>query len=90
MLVLSQTASTAIRNLVERPELPEVSGLRIANEEGGLSVSTAGMPAEGDQVVEDQGARVFLESSLAAMLDDKVLDATVDEHGRIGFVLSPQ
>ena len=91
MLVLSQTASTAIRNLVERPELSEVSGLRIANEQGGgLSVSAAGMPAEGDQVVEDQGARVFLESSLAAMLDDKVLDATVDEHGRIAFVLSPQ
>lgn len=28
-------------------------------------------------MVEDQGARVFLESSLAAMLDDKVLDESL-------------
>jgi iron-sulfur cluster assembly protein len=93
MLVLSESASTAISNLVDRPELPEFSGLRMAAEEGGsgrLGVSTAGMPEEGDQVVEDQGARVFLEPAAAVMLDDKVLDATVDEHGRIGFVLSSQ
>jgi iron-sulfur cluster assembly protein len=93
MLVLSENASTAIRNLVDRPELPEVSGVRIAPEEGGsgqLGVSTAGMPEEGDQVVEDQGARVFLDPGAAVMLDDKVLDATVDEQGRIGFVFSSQ
>jgi iron-sulfur cluster assembly protein len=93
MLALSESASTAIRNLVDRSELPGASGLRIAAEEGGsgrLGVSTAGMPEEGDQVVEDQGARVFLEPSAAVMLDDKVLDATVDEQGRIGFVLSSQ
>ena len=93
MLVLSENASTAIRNLVERPELPEVSGLRIAAEEGGsgsLGVWTVGVPEEGDQVVEDEGARVFLEPSAAVMLDDKVLDATVDEQGRIGFVLRPE
>ncbi|MGH6692950.1 MAG: Fe-S cluster assembly protein HesB [Gammaproteobacteria bacterium] len=92
MLVLSDSASTAIRNLVDRPELPDVAGVRIASgegESGRLSVSTAGLPEEGDQVVEDQGARVFLEPA-AAMLDDKVLDASVDEQGRIGFVLSHQ
>ncbi|MGH9230516.1 MAG: Fe-S cluster assembly protein HesB [Acidimicrobiales bacterium] len=93
MLVLSENASTAIRNLVERPELPDVAGVRIASgegESGQFSVSTAGLPEEGDQVVEDQGARVFLEPAAAAILDDKVLDATVDERGRIGFVLTPQ
>jgi Fe-S cluster assembly iron-binding protein IscA len=93
MLVLSDSAATAIRNLVDRPELPDVAGVRIASgegESGRLSVSTAGLPEEGDQVVEDQGARVFLEPAAAAMLDDKVLDASVDEQGRIGFVLSHQ
>lgn len=93
MLVLSESASTAIRNLIENPQLPDVSGLRIAGEEGQsgrLSVSTAGMPEEGDQIVEDQGARVFLEPSAAAVLDDKVLDATVDDEGRVGFVVAPQ
>jgi iron-sulfur cluster assembly protein len=93
MLVLAESASTAIRHLTERPELPDVSGVRIAAEEAGsgqLGVSTATMPEDGDQVVEDQGARVFLDEGAAAMLDDKVLGATVDEQGRIGFVLSTQ
>jgi iron-sulfur cluster assembly protein len=93
MLVLSETASTAIRQLIDRPELPDTSGLRIApaeGEAGRLGVSTAGMPEEGDQVIEDQGARVFLEPGVAEMLDDQVLDATADDQGRIGFVLSPQ
>ena len=93
MLVLAESASTAIRHLVERPELTDVSGVRIAAEEGAtgqLGVSTAITPEDGDQVVEDEGARVFLDPSAAAMLDDKVLGATVDEQGRIGFVLSTQ
>jgi hypothetical protein len=30
MLVLSESASTAIRYLVDRPELPEFSGLHMA------------------------------------------------------------
>ena len=92
MLVLSESASTAIRDLVDRPDRPDVSGLRIAPGEGksGLGVSAARMPEEGDQVVEDQGARVFLEPAVATMLDDKVLDATVDDEGRVGFVIGAQ
>ena len=93
MLLLSESASTAIRNLMDRPELPDTSGLRIAPAEGQsgrLGVSTAGMPEEGDQVIEDQGARVFLEPAVATMLEDQVLEATADEQGRIGFALSPQ
>jgi len=93
MLVLSERASTAIRNLIESPELPGVSGLRIAGEEGTgeqLSVTAAGMPEEGDQVLEDQGARIYLEATAAALLDDKVLDATIDDQGRIGFMVAPQ
>lgn len=93
MLVLSERASIAIRNLIESPELPGVSGLRIAGEQGGaehLSVTAAGMPEEGDQVVEDQGARVYLEANAAALLDDKVLDAAIDDEGRIGFMVAPQ
>jgi iron-sulfur cluster assembly protein len=93
MLQLSESASTAIRDLVESPELPDLAGLRIAGDESGsgqLTVSTAATPEAGDQVVEDRGARVFLEPGAAAILDDKVLDAAVDERGRMGFVLSSQ
>jgi iron-sulfur cluster assembly protein len=93
MLVLSESASTAIRNMVDRPERPDVTGVRIAGEEGGsgrLSVSAAGAPDEGDQVIEDRGARVFLEPSAAEVLDDKVLDAEVDDQGRVSFLVGSQ
>src|ERR687891_1927475 len=93
MLVLSENATMAIRNVVDRPELPDASGIRISGEQSEsahLNISMAETPEEGDQVVESGGARVFLEPSAATMLDDKVLDATVDEKGRIAFVLGSQ
>ena len=44
----------------------------------------------GDQVVEQAGATVYLDESAATMLDDKVLDAAVDEGGRVEFALGVQ
>jgi iron-sulfur cluster assembly protein len=93
MLVLTDTATSVIRGLVDRPELTGAPGLRIAgthNGEEDLTVSTVETPAAGDQVIEDQGARVFLEPGAATLLDDKVLDATVDEQGRVRFLLTVQ
>ena len=43
-----------------------------------------------DQVLEEDGARVFLEETAAVTLDDKVLDATVDEGGGVQFSIAPQ
>jgi Fe-S cluster assembly iron-binding protein IscA len=41
----------------------------------------AAAPAEGDQVVDEDGTRVFLEPAAASLLDDKVLDAEKhDDH----------
>jgi iron-sulfur cluster assembly protein len=93
MLVLSDTASMAIRSLVDDPDQADVSGLRIAvtpDGTGRIGVSAAGMPEEGDEVVEDRGARVFLERAVVPVLDDKVLDASIDDQGRLGFNLSSQ
>jgi iron-sulfur cluster assembly protein len=93
MLVLTDNAATTIRNLIDRPELPDLGGLRIAGAEDGsgrLTVSTATTAEQGDEVIEDQGARVFLEPVAADVLDDKVLDTSMDEQGRISFVLGPQ
>jgi iron-sulfur cluster assembly protein len=93
MLVLSESASTAIRNMVDLPGRPDVTGVRIAGQEGGpgqLSVSTVGVPEDGDQVIEEQGARLFLEPTAAEILDDKVLEASVDEQGRISFLVGTQ
>ncbi len=93
MLVLTESATTVIRSLVDRPELPDTAGVRIASTHDGpgpLAVAPAGAPDAGDQVVEEQGARVFLEPTAAAMLEDQVLDATVDAEGGIKFVLAAQ
>ena len=67
MLTLTDTAAEAIRGIVAAPELPDGAGLRIATQPGPgeastLEVSVAETPAETDQVVDESGARVFVEA----------------------------
>jgi iron-sulfur cluster assembly protein len=93
MLALTDNATSVIRALADRPELPDDSGVRIASGQdsaGALTITTVGSPETGDQVLDDGGARIFLEPSAAQMLDDKVLDATVNEDGRVQFLLASQ
>ncbi len=75
MLTLTDSAVTAIRNLTSQPELPDETGLRIMSQEQGgpaFQVTLAESPVDGDQVIETEGARVFLEPVAAVALDDKV------------------
>jgi Fe-S cluster assembly iron-binding protein IscA len=80
MLTLTESAKETVRDMVDAGEAPEGSGLRIATAEdadGGpaLTLEVAPAPAEGDQVVDEDGTRIFLEPAAASLLDDKVLDA---------------
>jgi iron-sulfur cluster assembly protein len=80
MLTMTEQARDVVREMVEAGGAPEGSGIRIASEQAadggeGLSLALATEPADGDQVVEEDGSRVFLEPRAASMLDDKVLDA---------------
>ena len=93
MLTLTDSAVTAIRNLTAQPELPDETGLRIMSQEQGgpaFQVTLAETPADGDQVIETEGARVFLEPGAAVALDDKSLDAQVDDEGTVAFTLAEQ
>jgi iron-sulfur cluster assembly protein len=93
MLTLTDSAVTAIRTLTSQPELPVDTGLRImAQDEGAPSfqVTLAETPVAGDQVIEEDGARVFLEANAAAALDDKALDAQVDDEGTVAFTVAQQ
>jgi Fe-S cluster assembly iron-binding protein IscA len=92
MLVLTDKATNVIRSIAERPEYPDTAGLRIAAASGGerLSATPAGNPEAGDQVVENGGARVFLDAGAAERLDDQVLDAVLDDQNRVEFVLVGQ
>jgi Fe-S cluster assembly iron-binding protein IscA len=78
VLTLTEEAKDVVRELVAADGGAEGSGLRISTEsegDGELSLTVASEPAEGDAVIDEDGTRVFLEATAAAMLDDKVLDA---------------
>ncbi|MDT4906302.1 MAG: iron-sulfur cluster assembly protein [Pseudonocardiales bacterium] len=91
MLTLTDNAATEIRNLVAQPDVPDDGGVRIAsNGQGALTLALAAEPAAGDAVVEDSGARVFLEPAAGQLLDDKLLDAGVDPEGQVQFTLVEQ
>ena len=90
MLALTENVTTIVNKLTE--EVPEVNGLRIAAEADGqsLSVSPAEAAQPDDQVVEQDGATVYLDEGAAQLLDDKLLDGGVDEEGNIQFALGQQ
>jgi len=93
MLTLTDNAVTAIRSLTSRPELPADAGLRIMageNQQSTLQLTLAPNPMAGDEVVESEGARVFMEPGAAQVLDGKSLDAQVDDDGGVAFTIAEQ
>lgn len=88
MLALTDNARTVIRDLTERPDVPTGSGLRIAPTEAGeLELALVAAPAPGDEVIDSDGARLFLEAQTAQFLADQILDAQVNDQGT-GFHLT--
>ncbi len=93
MLTLSDGAVSAIRALTAQPDLPGEAGLRIMAQGEGepmLQLALADGPMAGDHVVEEGGARVFVEAAAADVLADKELDAQVTEQGDLAFRLFDQ
>ena len=93
MLTLTENASAIVQQITSQQVPGAHPGLRITAdhaEQPGLEVAAAPEAEPGDQVVEQAGATVYLDASAAALLDDKVLDASVDENGAVAFVLAPQ
>lgn len=89
MLTLTENAATIVKSIAEQPE---VDGLRITSQdnEAGLAVSTSNGPDGDEQVVQQDGATVYLDADAATQLDDKVLDAGVDGEGNLQFALGQQ
>lgn len=93
MLTLTDNAVQVIRSVSGEPQALPDTGLRIApgpEGSGSLSLSVTAGPQVGDEVVESQGVRVYLESEAAVLLSDKTLDAEVDEHGDVAFLIDEQ
>ena len=92
MLTLTARAAETIRVLTSQPGVPDDTGLRMSlqdSEAGTLALSLAG-PQPDDDVIEEAGARVFVQRDAAAMVADRELDAQLDEQGRASFKLSRQ
>lgn len=93
MLTLTENASTVVKTIANQNPDSVGAGLRIASiadDNTELNLSLAAAPEDADSVVEVDGARVFLEPVASEMLDDKVLDARVEDNGAVSFALGVQ
>ncbi|MFG3685626.1 HesB/IscA family protein [Micromonospora sp. NPDC047740] len=87
MLTMTDNAVLVIRDLAEQQDVADGGGLRIAadTDAGSLSIELVPQPAQGDQVVDTEGARIFLDADAAQLLNDTSVDAVVDEEGIVQF-----
>jgi Fe-S cluster assembly iron-binding protein IscA len=92
MLTLTENASTILKQISSQTE-GEEAALRITaqpDEAGSFGISPSDQPEPGDQIVEQAGAKLYLEGQAAEVLDDKILDAGVDEAGNVQFAIGQQ
>jgi iron-sulfur cluster assembly protein len=99
MLTLTQDATEAIEQILESPEVPDGAGIRIAAggpstngasaDAGTLQITVVTGPGGEDEVIEDAGARVFVDETLATFLADKTLDVVVQDQ-QVQFSLETQ
>jgi Fe-S cluster assembly iron-binding protein IscA len=90
VLTLTDRAADTIRALVSQPGVPADAGLRMSmqgSEQGRLALSLEGRQPD-DAVIEDAGARVYVQQDAAGVVEDRQLDAQLDEDGRASFVLT--
>lgn len=97
MLTLTDSATTVMKTLIERtPDAPDaalrISVSEVASEAGAtaLSLAVASKAEPLDIVIESAGATIFVEQNAALVLDDKVLDAQVDDEGSVQFTIDVQ
>jgi iron-sulfur cluster assembly protein len=83
MLTITPSAATAIKTILDSANVPEDGGIRIAvaqqnGAQARLELSLTEAPLAGDEVLEEDGANVFLDEMAAIALDDKALDAEIE------------
>jgi Fe-S cluster assembly iron-binding protein IscA len=92
VLTLTENASTIVKAIAEQSGGAQEAGLRFSAEgaeSGALAVAPVEGAQPGDQVVERDGAKVYLEETAAVALGDQVLDASVDPAGAVQFSITP-
>lgn len=99
MLTLTDNARIAIEVLTAPTSgAPPGAGVRIAAAEDApvgagtaLTMAITPAPEPDDEIMNDAGARVFLDTAAAQILDDQTLDAEIDQSSGVSFfVRAPQ
>ena len=88
MLHLTDNAKAAITGITSQSGLPDTGGVRITltPDADQVELSLSPEPESSDQVIEEDGARVFVEEAATPLLDQHTLDAESGPEG-IGFAL---
>jgi iron-sulfur cluster assembly protein len=89
MLTITSNAAEAIRAIVQSTDVPDDGGIRISiarqnGSQASLELALSPAPMDGDNVLEVNGAHVFLDELASLALDDKSLDAELED-GEISF-----
>lgn len=90
MFTMTPQARAVVRRVTSHPALSADSGLRIASagsDAAPMEVVAVKGPEPHDQVVERDGARVFLGPGALERLRGRLLDAVTERTGRVQFVL---
>ena len=92
MLTMTDPAAEAVKTIVARVPQAADGGLRIrdAGAETGFELSVAPAPEPDDTVVVTEGGRVFLDTAASLALNDRVLDAQLEQDGTVRFALAAQ
>lgn len=91
MLTITENAADVVKKIVDQNVTEPDAGLRISQgEDEALALTPAVTAHPGDQVVEEKGAKVFLDEGAALVLNDKILDAKVEEDGSVQFAVGVQ
>lgn len=89
MLTLTNHAQDAVRTLTQDPQAPNSAGLRIASSSEGLELMIVAEPLPGDALIDDDGARVFVDAEAADLLNEQTLDAQVEGEVVNFFLAAP-
>lgn len=97
MLALTQSAADAVEAMITQTDVPDSAVVRISSQEAEdasgapateLQVTLAEQPEEGDVLIE--GIALSIEPQTLAFLDDKVIDAEIEDGGvRFALFLQP-
>ncbi len=95
MLQITHDAAQLLTELRRGQDLPENHGIRVfaeASEPGEITIGLGftDAPAQGDQVTEQDGLKVFVAPELATPLEDAAIDVTKADDGAERLVFRPQ